>query len=79
MTPWAFENGEAFELGEAQCPTCGYPAIGYFQNGSLMRVELSVDDPCLTEERSRQAALDDRALGQYYGGPNMQGDTNEEP
>lgn len=29
------------------------------------------------EERSRQAELDDIARGEYYGGPNMQGDAND--
>lgn len=37
MTPTAFEDGEAFDLGEAECPACGYPVVGYFQNGQLVR------------------------------------------
>lgn len=35
----AYEYGEEYDLGEAQCPECEYPVIGYFRNGVLVRRE----------------------------------------
>lgn len=43
----AYEYGEMYELGEAECPNCGYPVIGYFQEGSLVK-----RDPCSACEGS---------------------------
>jgi len=37
--PTAFEDGEVYDLGEAECPKCGYPVIGYFQNGRLVKTD----------------------------------------
>lgn len=31
------EDMEWYDLGEAQCPSCGYPVFGYFQDGKLVR------------------------------------------
>ncbi len=37
-----YENGElvdSYGLGEAECPVCGYPVIGHFENGMLVETE----------------------------------------
>ena len=33
----AYEYGEEYDVGEAECPDCGYPVVGYFQNGILVK------------------------------------------
>ncbi len=39
--PIAYEDGQRYDIGEAECPVCGYPVIGYFQDGVLVKT-----DPC---------------------------------
>ncbi|MCX9075679.1 MAG: hypothetical protein OIN88_13690 [Candidatus Methanoperedens sp.] len=44
MMPTAseYENGElvdSYDLGEAECPVCGYPVIGHFKSGVLVETE----------------------------------------
>ncbi len=37
-----YENGElvdSYDLGEAECPFCGYPVIGHFKSGELVQTE----------------------------------------
>ncbi len=36
---WAYEFGELYELGEAQCPVYGYPVGAKFQNGALVDID----------------------------------------
>ena len=41
-TAFEFENGElvdCYDLGEAECPVCGYPVIGHFKSGVLVETE----------------------------------------
>ncbi len=30
---------DSYDLGEAECPICGYPVIGHFKNGELVETE----------------------------------------
>ena len=44
-----YENGElvdSYDMGEAECPVCGYPVIGHFKNGVLVETEPS--QVCMT-------------------------------
>jgi hypothetical protein len=44
-TAFEYENGElvdSYELGEAECPKCGYPVAAHFKNGVLVGTE-----PCI--------------------------------
>ena len=41
-TAFEYENGELvdyYDLGEAECPVCGYPVIGHFKSGELAETE----------------------------------------
>ncbi len=54
-TEYIYENGELVsesELGEAECPVCGYPVVGHFQNGSL-----SWTEPCSQCESHGENAI----------------------
>ena len=35
----ACEYGIWYDLGEAECQDCGFPVIGYFQDGRLVKTE----------------------------------------
>jgi hypothetical protein len=34
------KNGKTveYDIGEAQCPKCEWPVVGYFQNGELVKI-----------------------------------------
>ncbi len=53
-TAFEYENGvlvDSYDIGEAECPVCGYPVIGHFKDGVLVEIE-----PCQAceMERSKQ-------------------------